>query len=82
MQTTTLNNNEVANIIRQLSPEQKYSVLLSLAEETQERGEQRIMFAERRFRTAAAKKGLQWDVLSEEERIAFVDALVHEARIG
>ncbi|HXG09344.1 MAG TPA: hypothetical protein VNK04_06100 [Gemmataceae bacterium] len=39
-----------------------------------------MQFAEAQLRRIAAERGLDWDKMSEEDREAFVDDLVHENR--
>jgi hypothetical protein len=40
----------------------------------------RTRLAEERLRTLAGERGLQWDVMGDDERQAFVDDLIHEDR--
>ncbi len=36
--------------------------------------------AEAQFRDLCASRGLDWDMMTDEERISFVDDLIHEDR--
>lgn len=80
MPTLTLNNEQIVALVRQLPPDQKFSVLLALAENSGARRAANMEKAEVRLRELAREKGLEWDQLAEEDRIAFVDGLVHESR--
>ncbi|MBI2877396.1 MAG: hypothetical protein HYY20_10985 [Candidatus Tectomicrobia bacterium] len=80
MPTLTLTDEQVVELVRQLSPERKRAVLLALAEDARARREARLEYAETQLRCLAAERGLNWDAMSEEEREAFVDDLVHEDR--
>jgi len=80
MATISLTDEQVINLFRQLSPERKRAILLELAEETQSRLNERMKYAQSQLRKLCKEKGLDWDLLSEEEREAFVDDLIHEDR--
>ena len=41
---------------------------------------ERMSFGEERLRMLCAERGLDWDLTSEDDREAFVDALIHEDR--
>jgi hypothetical protein len=78
--TLTLTDDQLLELIAQLPPDRKRSVLEKLRADsdawwatTQREGESQL----RRY---AAERGLRWDELSEAERLALVDDLVHEAR--
>ena len=80
MATISLTDEQVINLFRQLSPERKRAILLELAEGTQSRLNERMKYAQSQLRKLCKEKGLDWDLLSEEEREAFVDDLIHEDR--
>ncbi len=80
MPNLTLTNDQVVELVRQLSPSQKREVLRSLASDAQTRLVERMRFAEERLRVLAAARGLVWDDLDEDAREAFVDDLLHEDR--
>jgi hypothetical protein len=80
MPNLTLTNDQVVELVRQLSPIQKREVLRSLASDAQTRRAERMTFAEDRLRALAAVRGLVWDDLDEDAREAFVDDLLHEDR--
>ena len=77
---STMSNEQVLDFIKQLPIEQKYEVLLSMAREAQTRRRQNTEKAETSLKQLAREKGLNWESLNEEERITFVDGLVHETR--
>ncbi len=80
MPTLELTDEQVVALVKQLSPERKRAVLLTLAEDARARREERLDYAEAQLRQLCAERGLDWDAMSEEEREAFVDDLVHEDR--
>lgn len=80
MPTLELTDEQVVALIKQLSPERKKSALLALAEDARARREERMGYAESQLRQLCAQRGLNWDAMSEEEREAFIDNLIHEDR--
>lgn len=80
MPTLALSLDQVRDLIGQLEPEQKREVLLALAEDSAARRQARMEFAETKLRELCAKRGLDWDRLTEDQRLALVDDLVHEGR--
>ncbi|MBI3194675.1 MAG: hypothetical protein HYZ34_09455 [Ignavibacteriae bacterium] len=80
MTTVTTNEKQLSGMIEHLSAEQKFSLLLEIAESSSVNRVQAQQKNDERFRAAAQQRGLTWDNLTDEERIAFVDSLVHESR--
>jgi hypothetical protein len=78
MPSLTVTTTQVVELVRQLPPEQRRAVLLTLAEDAQARRAERMAAAEGRLRALAAERGLVWDELDEDSREAFVDDLLHE----
>lgn len=80
MNTASLTDKQVIDLVKQLPPERKRIVLLALAEDIQTRREAYTEYATKQLRILCAKHGLNWDSMSEEEREAFIDDLIHEDR--
>jgi hypothetical protein len=80
MPTVELTTEQVVDLVKQLTPDQKRTALLALAAEAQQQRDERMAFAESQLRLLAGQRGQNWDALSEEEREAFVDLLLHEDR--
>ncbi len=78
MSVLELSDEQVISLVRQLPAERKRKALLALAQESQGRREERLLFGETQLRQACAERGLTWDRLSEDEREAFVNNLLHE----
>jgi len=74
-----LTEEQVVNLVKQLPPERQKAALLALAG-VGERREERMKYAEEQLRRLSVQRGLNWDLMSEEEREAFIDDLVHEDR--
>ena len=81
MATVNLTNDQVIDLVRQLPPDRKRQVLLTLAGGAQVRGDERTQLAEKQLRRICAENNLNWDAMSEDEREAFVDELIHEDRL-
>ena len=80
MTALQLTDEQVLDVIKKLSPEQKRNALLALAQDAQATRQTRMRYAEAQFRRLAAERGLDWDTMTEDEREAFSDDLIHEDR--
>lgn len=80
MPTLELTVEQVIELVRQLPPEQKRTVMRILVEEAQLGWEDRLQQNEERLRQLCAERGLNWDSMNDEERIDFVNDLIHEDR--
>ena len=56
----------------------KHLKVFDVSHEKSEFGEERMRFGEAQLRRVCAQRGLDWDRLSEDQREAFVDDLLHE----
>ncbi len=75
-----LSEAQVVELVKQLPPERQRAALLALAAGAAQRRQERMQFAEGQLGHLCAARGLDWDNLSEQEREAFVDDLLHEDR--
>ena len=75
-----LTDQQVVELVKQLPPERKREALLALATDASARREERMQYAEAQIRRVCAERGRDWDKMSEDEREAFIDDLVHEDR--
>ena len=80
MATVELTSQQVAELVRQLSPEQKREVLMTLAGEAETRRNERMALAAEQLQKRARERGRDWDTMTEEERELLVDELIHEDR--
>jgi hypothetical protein len=80
MPTLELTDQQVVELVKQLPPERQRAALLALAEGATHGREERMRFAEGQLRRACAERGLDWDKMSDDDREAFVDDLIHEDR--
>ncbi len=80
MPTLTVTDEQVIELVKQLPPERKQAVLFALAKDAAAERNARMEYAEAQLRRLCAERGLNWDAMSEDEREAFIDDLVHEDR--
>lgn len=76
--TVELTTDQVLNLVRQMPPQEKRAVLLAIAQQAEAGREKRRDEAEMRLRQLCLSRGLDWDAMTEDEREAFVDDLLHE----
>ena len=76
----TFTDDQIVEAFQQLPPEQKRRALFALAEQAQANGSARMAYAEQQLRRLAVERGLDWDAMSEADREALVDDLIHEDR--
>ena len=78
--TIELTTEQIIDLIQQMPPEKKISVIRALAKETPAEREERMKYAESKVRKVCATRGLNWDSMDEEERLDFINDIVHEDR--
>ncbi len=75
-----LTDEQVVELILQLPPERQRAVL-QILNATRDAWWARIVAeGEQQMRRLCAERGLNWDSMTEEEREAFIDDLIHEDR--
>jgi len=80
MPTLELTEEQVIELVKQLPFASKQAVLKALGAERAAWWEETLTQGEQQMRRLCAERRLDWDRMSEEEREAFVDELVHEDR--
>jgi hypothetical protein len=80
MASVELTTEQVVNLVLQLPAERKQEVLMALASESEGRRNTRMAYAEEQLRQLCARRGLNWDSMTEEQREALADDLIHEDR--
>lgn len=78
--TIKLSDEQVLELVDQLPPERKNELFSRLARETWPAWAEVVTKVEPQARRLAAERGLNWDALSDEERISLADDLVHDGR--
>ena len=78
MVTLPISEEQVVQLVKQLDPQTKRRVLINLTAERDEWWKTTVREGEADLRRLAAQRGLDWNTLSEAQREAFVDDLLHE----
>jgi hypothetical protein len=80
MATLKLTDEQVLDLLKQLSEEQQSAVFEYLLTRQWPTWAQLSKEAQEGARRAAAERGKDWDSMSEEERDEFINEVVHEDR--
>ena len=78
--TITLTDDQVLALVDQLPPRRRTELFARLARTAWPEWAKVVSEVEPQARRLAAERGLNWDALTDEEQIALVDDIVHEAR--
>ncbi len=78
MPILTLTNEQVVALVKQLSTEQQVEVLRFLLLHQWRQWESLSRYGVDKVRLVAQERSYDWDTMTEQEREAFIDELVHE----
>jgi hypothetical protein len=78
MVTLTLSDQQIVDLVKQLPPTAKQTILDVLIAERETWWDMTVANSEKKMRALAQKRGLDWDKMSEDEREKLVDDLMHE----
>ncbi len=78
MVTLTLSDQQIVDLVRQLSPVSKQAILEALLIEREIWWDALLTQNEHKLSDLTKQRGLDWNQLSEDERENFVDDLLHE----
>jgi hypothetical protein len=78
MATLQLTDDQVIALARQLPADKQQTLLESLVERVWPRWAELSQYGQQRARAMAVERGLNWETMTEAEREAFVDKVVHE----
>ena len=78
--TLELTTEQVIDLVQQMPPEEKFLVVRALTKETPSERAERMKYAESKVRQVCAERGLDWDAMTDEKRLYFIDDIVHEDR--
>ena len=80
MATLTLTNEQVEQLVEQLPPDRQHTIYQRLARKEWSRWIEVSDGAEDAARHLASERSLDWDAMNGDERMVFVNDLVHEGR--
>jgi hypothetical protein len=78
MPILTLSNEQVVELVKQLSPEQQVEIFRFLLLQQWGEWESLSHYGADKARLVAQERGFDWDAMTEEARENLVDELVHE----
>ena len=78
--TLELTTGQIINLVQQMPPKEKLTVLKALAKEARAGRVEQMKYAESKVRQLCAQRGLDWDAMDDEECLYFIDDIVHEDR--
>ena len=78
--TLELTTEQIIDLVQQMPPEEKFLVVRALTKETPAEREERMKYAESKVRELCVQRGLDWDAMTEDERLYFIGDIVHEDR--
>ena len=79
MATLSLTDEQVVQLVKQLPPQSKQRVLTDLTAERDPWWQSAARDGEKDMRRLASARGLDWDTMTEAQREALVDDLLHES---
>lgn len=80
MPTLTLTDEQVIELIEQLPSDKQAKLFQYLLQQQRDRWDELSNAGQEGVRRAAKERGKNWDIMTEEEREDFIDAVVHEDR--
>jgi hypothetical protein len=80
MAVLELTKEQIFDLVRQMSAEEKREMLRVLAASNETQRAKRLHFAEDQLRNLCVARGLNWDALNPDEREGLIDDLIHEDR--
>lgn len=78
--TIELTTKQMIDLIQQMPPEEKLTVLKALAKQARSGRAERMKYAESKIREVCTARGLDWDAMTEDKCLYFIDDIVHEDR--
>lgn len=79
MATLSLTDEQVVQLVKQLPPQSKQRVLTDLTSERDQWWQTAAREGEKDMSRLATARGLDWNVMTEAQREALVDDLLHES---
>lgn len=78
--TIQLTIDQVVDLIQQIPPKEKITILTTLSEIASAGEAERMKDAESKIRQVCTERGVDWDSMTEDERLYFINDIVHEDR--
>ena len=78
--TIQLTIDQMVDLIQQIPPKEKIAILTALSEQAHTGGTEYMKDAESKIRKVCTDRGVDWDSMTEDERLYFINDIVHEDR--
>ncbi|MGV0106654.1 Asl3777 protein [Nostoc sp. DSM 114160] len=78
MATLNLNVEQVITLVKQLAIPEQRMILQAIKAEQDTWWQNRLDYGELQMRSLSTTRGLNWDIMTEQEREEFIDNLMHE----
>ncbi len=80
MATMNVSDEQMVQMLEELPVVRRKAILLRLAEMAAQAREDNLNFGEKQLRRIAQERGLVWEAMTEDNKEALVDDLIHEDR--
>jgi hypothetical protein len=78
MATLNLNIEQVITLVKQLAIPEQRMILQAIKVEQDTWWQNRLDYGELQMRFLSTTQGLNWDIMTEQEREEFIDNILHE----
>ena len=78
MATLNLNIEQVITLVKQLPIPEQRMILQAIKAEQDAWWQNRLDYGELQMRSLSTTQGLNWDIMTEQEREEFIDNILHE----
>jgi hypothetical protein len=78
MATLNLNIEQVITLVKQLAIPEQRMILQAIKAEEDTWWQNRLDYGELQMRSLSTTQGLNWDIMTEQEREEFIDNILHE----
>jgi hypothetical protein len=78
MATLNLNIEQVITLVKQLAIPEQRMILQAIKAEQDTWWQNRLYYGELQMRSLSTTQGLNWDIMTEQEREEFIDNILHE----
>ncbi len=78
MATLNLNIEQIIRLVKQLAIPEQHMILQAIKAEEDTWWQNRLNYGEIQMRSLSTTQGLNWDLMTEQEREEFIDNILHE----
>ncbi|MBD2413651.1 hypothetical protein FACHB389_15385 [Nostoc calcicola FACHB-389] len=78
MASLQLNTEQIISLVKQLAIPEQRMILQAIKAEQDIWWQNRLDYGELQMRSLSTTRGLNWDIMTEQEREEFIDNILHE----